>query len=557
MWDLLPRDDHGASPFGSEIHLDDFPCDELTSQEIASGFLLPTNKGIQLAKKVLAKTDGHPRLTMMFCRKLQLKKENASEDALEQMISKFISQSRTDEETGIIRQIEGFLFRDKLRRDEALTAYRGILAGDPAFTEHSRRDAVALLKRSGLVKVRGGRLDVKNSVFRQCCDVRWADNLSLEFAKDKVVPTNLPKDRKNVVLINTGGTLGMVEKSDGIVVAETYEEWKSLFPELDNYARVRAISAFEPIDSANIYPSHWTLLANQINALQGNPEVRAVIVVHGTDTMAYTASALALALGSSLRFPVILTGSQAPPNSYHGDARNNLYRAFLVATSSIAINEVIICFDRYVFRGCRAQKKDDRDFAGFHSPSCPELAHITSEDVIVFQDRLLNKEDLKYSEFQPDFTSRVLTIRQSPGLDPSDFRSAISGPDPVGGIVFQTLGAGNVPSQKPFEFINFIRDATAVGIPVVITSQYAVHPSTHTRYAPGIAPIEAGAIPVGDMTSEAAETKLRWVLAQIPKQVNTPAGKMKAVTELMHRNFVGEINQVFFSNKSQTGARND
>jgi L-asparaginase len=552
LWDLVPGESVGASEFGSEIHVEDFPLNDRTLNDIASGFSLPTEESVELARKVLEVTDGHPRLTMKLCRQLTL--EDTQDGAtLEHIVLDYVRQQKT-ETHGMIRQIEGFIFRDKSRRDEAIRTYRGILAQDRAFTELSKRGAAALLKRCGLVKVRNGRLDVKNRIFQDVCDEQWANTLALEFAKDRVVSLELPKDRKTVVLINTGGTLGMVEKPDGNVAAETFDQWKSLFRELDSYAHVEAISAFEPIDSANVFQYHWTLLAHQIKELQAREEIQSVIIVHGTDTMAYTACALALALGSTLRLPIVLTGSQAPPNSFHGDARNNLYRALLVATSNTPINEVVICFDRFVYRGCRAQKKDDRDFAGFHSPSCPELAHVTAEEANVFTSRLLDttqlprlgNTQLPSPGFCPEFSRRVQTIRQSPGMDPDDYMPWIKSSRRVEGIVFETLGAGNVPSQAPFEFITFMRIATEAGIPVIITSRYAVHPSTHTRYVPGVAPIEAGAIPVGDMTSEAAETKLQWVLAQLPAEELSATERIKRVQDMMHTNYIGEINEVVY-----------
>ena len=130
------------------------------------------------------------------------------------------------------------------------------------------------------------------------------------------------------------------------------------------------------------------------------------------------------------------------------------------------------------------------------------------------------------------FADGLITIKQTPGLNPEFYQALLvnhlqkseprdgpsKGSPPLRGIVFQTLGAGNVPTQGSGSFIPFIRDATQAGIPVVITSQYAVHPTTHVRYEPGSLPIQAGAIAVLDMTAEAAEVKLRWVLAQVVRR---------------------------------------
>jgi L-asparaginase len=258
---------------------------------------------------------------------------------------------------------------------------------------------------------------------------------------------------------------------------------------------------------------------------------------------------MAFAFGPTLSFPIVLTGAQAPPNVPYGDAATNLYRACQTALQDIP--EVVVCFGEYVFRGCRAQKKDDRSFDGFHSPTYPILAHIT-EEIQVFKERLLEKN--KAIDGPPSlragFSEDVLTIRQSPGLDPRYFLPLLEEEDlakrkPVRGVVFQTLGAGNVPTEGWPSFLGFIQKAKARGIPVVITSQYAVHSATHTRYSPGLAPIECGAIPVGDMTSEAAETKLRWILHQVRDiEYPSPSDRVADVERRMLDPYVGELNQV-------------
>jgi L-asparaginase len=185
--------------------------------------------------------------------------------------------------------------------------------------------------------------------------------------------------KPKICLIYTGGTIGMHRDSEGVLrPPEDSESFLQVAPELGDLADFDFVPLLKK-DSTNMNPSDWTKIADEIYNININrPQYYdGFVVAHGTDTMHFSASAVALALGRNLNFPVVFTGAQTPPDVQHGDARVNLLRAFKVAAEDIA--EVVISFGDYVFRGCRAQKKDERKFDAFEAPAHFPLAYITEE----------------------------------------------------------------------------------------------------------------------------------------------------------------------------------
>jgi L-asparaginase/Glu-tRNA(Gln) amidotransferase subunit D len=179
--------------------------------------------------------------------------------------------------------------------------------------------------------------------------------------------------KPRICLIYTGGTIGMIKDGDTLRPPDHAEDFLRLAPELDHIASIKFVALMNK-DSSNMNPADWTLIANAVYERR-NDGYDGFVIAHGTDTMHFSASAVALALGNQLSFPVVFTGAQTIPEVPHGDARVNLLRACKVATTDIA--EVVIAFGEYVFRGCRAQKKDERRFDAFESPAEFPLATIT------------------------------------------------------------------------------------------------------------------------------------------------------------------------------------
>ncbi len=562
--ELVDATDPASSPIGWRLTLDDFEVTDKTARHLTEGFN-SGEKAVDLAYHILKKTHGHPSLTSLFCRDVYESGEESIGTA-DAIIRRYIEHQRA-KPFDLVNQIRGFLTSERFPRHErfaALSTYRGLLRAVTASEEPGAPGA-ELLQLCGLVRERKDRLEITNEILRDCCTEKFVNQLQSEFGSPVAYTAVTPGDKPNVLLINIGGTIGMVEQEGKVKSPETVEHWLQFYPELNSLVTIHPTSIFN-CDSANIFPHNWTELAEYIYERR-NDGYCGVVVAMGTDTMAYVACALALAFGPQWRLPVVLTGAQAPPNTVFGDARDNLYRACRTALCNIP--EVVICFGNYVFRGTRAQKKDDRGFDGFGSPSYPPLVSITGEFQVnqKYVRTVVNESgDVGDSSLKAQFSDRVVTIKQSPGLDPAYFYPLLD-PEtyfpqidsdhfsylnaakrlkkPVEGIVFQSLGAGNVPTQVPYTFIPFIRDARSAGIPVVITNQYAVHPMDYIRYEPGATPILAGAIPVGDMTAEAAETKLRWVLAQLrDRRFGSPHERVDAVKKMMHSPVAGEIGEM-------------
>jgi len=280
------------------------------------------------------------------------------------------------------------------------------------------------------------------------------------------------------------------------------------------------------IDSTNMHPGIWKKLAQAI--YENYNKYDGFVVAHGTDTMAYTASALSFAL-RNLSKPVVLTGAQKPIFDLASDAQNNLINA--AKTALLSISEVCIVFGTKILRGNRAQKRSESKLNAFWSPVVLPLGYIALEPEIYAERVYHPKEgELKYT---PDFESEVIFCQIFPGLNPKYIEMAID--NGVRGIVLNSYGAGNVPSGD-FSLFPAINKAVKAGIPVVITTQCVEGSAKMFLYEPGGAALEAGAISAFDMTSEAAVTKLMWILAQTKN--------LEEIKAMMQMNFCGEITAV-------------
>jgi L-asparaginase type I len=321
---------------------------------------------------------------------------------------------------------------------------------------------------------------------------------------------------------------------------EDPKDFLKVAPELEEIATYD----FEPLlnkDSTNMVPADWTTIANAVYERR-NMGYAGFVVAHGTDTMHFTASALAFALGPKLDFPVVFTGAQTTPAIQHGDARINLLRAARVAKEDLA--EVVISFGDYVFRGCRTQKKDEKRFDAFESPALYPIADITEKILMHPTARKRGHSGAGEIELKADFADGLLQVGLIPGLKP-DLLEPVLRANVCSGIVLQSFGAGNVPDEKEYAFGDFIRSAIKQKIPVVITSQFPANSTLETHYAPGVAAIEAGAIATGNMTSAAATVKFRWVIARVRNEIaagTTKASKyLDRISDLMTETYVLEM----------------
>ncbi len=348
--------------------------------------------------------------------------------------------------------------------------------------------------------------------------------------------------RPRICLIYTGGTIAMIEdRARGLRPSDHPEALLEMEPAIREVAEIDFVPLCNK-DSANMTVRDWAAIAEAIHQRR-NEGYRGFVVTHGTDTMHFTASAVAFALGPCLWFPVVFTGAQAPPFVRHGDARINLLRACKVAL--VDIGEVVICFGDYVLRGCRAQKKDERKFDAFDSPAYPPLAFITeSIEVRPFAERRTRKPQDADIQLRAEFAPGVIEINLMPGLEPELVRPGLESPL-CEGLILRCYGAGNVPNIEPFSFLPLIRRAVDLNKPVILTSQFPAAATAHSRYETGRDAVRAGAVSTHNMTHAAAVVKFRWVLAQVLARIAARElaedEKLRAVRQAMDTPMIGEM----------------
>lgn len=274
-------------------------------------------------------------------------------------------------------------------------------------------------------------------------------------------------------------------------------------PELKRLAQIE-LEILCNEDSSDLGPDDWCRMAQRISAARGRFD--GVVVVHGTDTMAYSASAVSFAL-SGLDFPVIFTGSQRPLAEVRSDARHNLIGAVEAAT--LPLCEVGIFFGDKLLRGVCATKTEVRRYSAFESPNLAPLAQAGLDLEVAPHARKLPRRVpfTLVSSFEP----RVIGLRLIPGCPPE---SLVGATQTAKGVVLEAFGAGNLPRRDGLSLLGVLESLRDRGVPVVITSQAPRGGVDLSRYEGGAAAAALGAISGGSMTFEAASTKLMWVLSQ-------------------------------------------
>ncbi len=308
---------------------------------------------------------------------------------------------------------------------------------------------------------------------------------------------------KRLLFLLTGGTLLMREKTSASgrspSLLSLEDATTDLLSEVPALARVASIETRQlfSMDSSDMLPSDWVSLARDVHSALSSFD--GVVIVHGTDTMAYTSSALALLLGPVPK-PVVLTGAQRPLAEARTDARENLVDAALVAT--LAIPEVSVTFASRALRGARATKRDAWAYDAFDSPNCEPLAKLGVHAAIAPHVRAATP----LAPFDERIEPSVLAVRVFPGLEERLITGAVHAG--VKGLVLEAYGTGNVPQQIGRSLIPALEHARDANVPVVIVSQCLRGFVDLKRYAGGAAAEAAGAISGGDMTPEAAVAKL-------------------------------------------------
>ncbi len=538
-----------GSPFGDTVLLEDFPQDDPKAiSEIAQGLSDEAQDPIGTVTRILHYTGGQPYLTMYLADQA-VSTGIETPNGIDSLMKRFLARQKKCPD-GLIDLIERFCL-DAPDAWAALSNYRGLIAGkEDAWSAGA--PGADLLTLSGLCRLsKDGRLEIKCRIFEEYFNDAWAQQMLSEVGTRTLQPRSRPITRSTsrIFVFNTGGTIGMVRRGDKVAPPENPEEFLKNYPRILELAQVDFEQLF-CLDSVNVYPSQWEAIARAIYEKR-NKGYKGFVIAHGTDTMAFTASAVAYALGRNLRFPVVFTGSQLPHDVEHGDAQSNLYRACMVALQPIP--EVVICFGEYVFRAVRTQKKAEERFDGFESPNYPPLAYITEK--IDYRSNLFRPLPKKPGdiELRSQFVSGVLQISLYPGLLPTLFEGTLGmrrdGDEPLcRGVILQTSGAGNVPTREPYSFLPFIEKAVRLGIPVLVSSQYPGSRPTDPRFQTASLPVQAGAIATGNMTSAAAVTKFHWVLGQVEEEVKqqglSPKEEIEMVRQLMQQDYVGEVDLI-------------
>lgn len=312
-----------------------------------------------------------------------------------------------------------------------------------------------------------------------------------------------------IMIIYTGGTIGMTE--DPKTHALVPFDFKHLMSNVPKVARLGFqldhVGLNPPIDSSNMNPRIWQEVCRLI--VDAYDDHDGFVVLHGTDTMAYTASALSFMLPGVAK-PVIVTGSQLPIGEIREDGTENLITALQLAAmrddegGAPTVQEVAISFGRHLWRGNRSTKVSSTDFGAFRSFNYPPLARM---GLHIEFDRDLLWRPASDAPLRPAYTmdDAVGTVFLYPGITETAFRAQLEAGDPKG-IVLRTFGAGNAPTEK--WFVDAVSDAVKAGKLLVNVTQCPAGGVEEQRYATGDALAEAGVVSGLDMTFEAALTKM-------------------------------------------------
>ena len=336
-----------------------------------------------------------------------------------------------------------------------------------------------------------------------------------------------------VLIIYTGGTIGMVQNPEtGAHEPLNFEHLLTHVPELANLKVSVSTAQFaEPLDSSNITPDHWRTIARII--IDNYVEYDGFVVLHGTDTMAYTASALSYML-QNLQKPVIMTGSQLPIGVLRTDGKENLITAIEMAAARDMIGqplvpEVCIYFQGKLLRGNRAKKVSAELFSAFKSPNYPALAEI-GVHVTYAHHHIQYVARTKRLEPSFSFCTDVAVLQLFPGISPNIVHNLLAMPS-LRGVVLETFGAGNAMTYT--WFLDELQAAVKRGIVIVNVSQCMGGRVEMGIYDTGNQLMQAGVIGSGDMTVEATIVKLMFLLGQGLSQ--------REVEQRMQQNLAGEL----------------
>jgi L-asparaginase len=319
--------------------------------------------------------------------------------------------------------------------------------------------------------------------------------------------------KPNILLIYTGGTIGMVKDFDtNTLRAFNFDNLLIRIPEIKQLdCNISTYSFEDPIDSSNMNPAYWVKIAEVIE--YNYDEIDGFVVLHGSDTMSYTASALSFML-ENLSKPVVFTGSQLPIGDLRTDAKENLITAIQIATlrdNGISkIKEVCLYFEYKLYRANRTTKINAEHFEAFTSLNYPELA-VSGVHLKVFQENLLQNKISGSFFVHKQMCSEIAVLKLYPGITPTVVKAVLETPN-VTGVILESYGAGNAPTLN--WFLELLKVALDKGIYIVNVTQCLGGSVIMGHYETSVVLEQIGLISGLDITFEAAVTKMMYLLSK-------------------------------------------